>query len=51
MTGSAGANFYLEMTRFALIIYQLTIPIASVGLAYLGVKVAIRGWKIVRVLI
>ncbi len=26
-------------------------PIASVGAAYLGVQVAIRGWKIVRALI
>ncbi len=30
---------------------HLIVPIASVGTAYLGVQVAIRGWKIVRALI
>ncbi len=51
MTGGAGANFYLEMTRISLVLYQLVYPIASVGGAFLAVQVAIRGWKIVRSLV
>ncbi len=51
MTGGVGANFQLEMIRIALLVQQLTIPIASVGGAWLTVKVAIRGWKVFRALI
>ncbi|MBS9780325.1 MAG: phage coat protein [Moraxellaceae bacterium] len=51
LSSPAMAAGEIDVTPVVTALEGLMTPIASVGAAFLGVQVAIRGWKIVRALI